>query len=75
VVDQYLNNIYLKEREAIVARTNFQEVVVSSKKEEVVMVSIYSLSKQTRGDIILKTWEANLVESKRLVWEVKKDCE
>jgi hypothetical protein len=29
----------------------------------------------SRGDIILKTWEANLVESKRLAWEVKKSCE
>jgi hypothetical protein len=34
-----------------------------------------SLSKQTRGDIILKTWEANIVERKRLVREVKKACE
>jgi hypothetical protein len=48
---------------------------VSSTKEEVAMVSRLSLSEQTRGDIILKTWEANIVESKRLAKEVKKDCE
>jgi hypothetical protein len=30
-----------------------------------------SLSEQTRGDIILKNWEANIVESKILVKEVK----
>jgi hypothetical protein len=48
---------------------------VSSTKEEVTMVSILSLSEQTRGDIILKTWEANIVESKRLAKEVKKSCE
>jgi hypothetical protein len=34
-----------------------------------------SLSDQTRGDIILKTWEEILVESKRLAREVKTFCE
>jgi hypothetical protein len=48
---------------------------VSSKKEEVDMVSRLSLLEQTRGDIILKTWEANIVERKRLAKEVKKACE
>jgi hypothetical protein len=38
VVNQSLNNIYLKEKEAIAARTTFQEAVVSSAKEEVAMV-------------------------------------
>jgi len=33
-----------------------------------------SLSEQTRGDIILKTWETNLVESKRLAREVNTAC-
>jgi len=39
------------------------------------MVFRLSLSEQTRGDIILNTWEANIVESKRLAKEVKKACE
>jgi len=39
------------------------------------MISRLSLSKKTRGDIILKTWEANIDESKRLDKEVKKYCE
>jgi len=33
VVDQSLNNIFLKEREAIVAWATFQEAVVSSARE------------------------------------------
>jgi hypothetical protein len=33
-----------------------------------------SLSEQTRGDIILKAWEMNLVERKRLAREVSKAC-
>jgi hypothetical protein len=48
---------------------------VSSTKEEVTMVSRLSLSDQTRSDIILKTWEANIVESKRLDKELEKSCE
>jgi hypothetical protein len=39
------------------------------------MVSILFPSEQTRGDIILKTWETNIAESKRMAKEVKKDCE
>jgi hypothetical protein len=53
----------------------FQEAVLSATKEEVTKVTGLSLLEQTRGDIILKTWEANIVESKRLVREVKKACE
>jgi hypothetical protein len=75
VVDQSLNKICLKEREVIVARATFQEEVVSSTREEVHMVSILSLFEQTRGDIILKTWEANIVENKILSKKGKKDCE
>jgi hypothetical protein len=75
VVNQSLNNICLKEREAIVASTTFQEAVVASTREGVSMVSILSPSEQTKGDIILKTWETNIAESKRTTKEVKKDCE
>ena len=32
VIDQTLNNIYLREREVIAARTTFQEAVVLSEK-------------------------------------------
>lgn len=48
---------------------------MSATKEEVTRVTRLSLSEQTRGDIILKTLEANIVESKRLAREVKKACE
>jgi hypothetical protein len=34
-----------------------------------------SISEQTRGDVILKACETNLVESKRLAREVNKACE
>jgi hypothetical protein len=75
VVDQSLNNIHLKEREAIAARVTFQEVILLEEKDELARATRLSLSEKTRGDIILKTWEANLVESKRLASEMKKACE
>jgi hypothetical protein len=41
----------------------------------VARVSRLYLSEQTRGDIILKTWKANLAKNKRLTREVKIACE
>jgi hypothetical protein len=75
LAEHSLNNICIKEKEATAARVTFQEVVLAATKEEVARVTRLSLSEQTRGDIILKTWEANIVESKRLAREVKKSCE
>jgi hypothetical protein len=70
-----LNNIFIKEKEATAAKVTFQEDVLAAAKEEVARVTRLSLSEQTRGDIILKTWEANIVERKRLARELKKSCE
>jgi len=75
VANHSLNNIYIKEREATAARATFQEVVLIAARDEVARFPRLSLSEQTRGDIILKNWEANLAERKRLTREVKKACE
>ena len=39
------------------------------------MASGLSISKQTIGDIILKTWESNIDEGRKMVKEVKEYCE
>jgi hypothetical protein len=75
LVEHSLNNICIKEKEATAARITFQEVVLADRKRGSFRVTRLSLSKKTRGDIILKTWEANIIESKRLAREVKKACE
>jgi hypothetical protein len=75
VADLSLNNIYIKEREATATRAKFQEAILIATKDEVAEVPRLSLSEQTRGDIILKTWETNLAERKRLAREVNKACE
>jgi hypothetical protein len=75
VIDQALNSICLREREDIVAQTTFQESIVSSTKEGVAMASRLSALEHTRGDIILKTWESSIVESRKMTKEVKEFCE
>jgi hypothetical protein len=55
VMDEALSNIVLREREAIVAWTTFQEAVISSAKEGRAMASGLSILEKTKGDIILKT--------------------
>jgi hypothetical protein len=66
--------LFKREKEAIAARTTFQEAVVSSTKG-VAMASRLSVSEQTKGDIILKTWESSIVESRKMDKEVKESCE
>jgi hypothetical protein len=39
------------------------------------MVSRLFSSEKIRGDIILKAWEANIAESKKMAKEVKEACE
>jgi hypothetical protein len=57
VEDLYLNNIYIKEREATIARDTFQEAILIEEKDELARVPRLSLSEQAQGDIILKTSE------------------
>jgi hypothetical protein len=70
-----LDNIGFREREATAAQTTFQELVVSSAREEICITPRLNVAEKIRGDIILNTWEANIVESKRMAKEIKEDCE
>jgi len=75
VADLFLNNIYITEREATTTQATFQEAILIESKGELEKVPRLSLSDKTRGDVILKAWETNLAESKRLAREVNKACE
>jgi len=70
-----MDNICLREREATTTRVTFQEAVVSSAREEILIVPRLSVSEQVRGDILLNTWEANIAESKRTAKEIKETYE
>ena len=75
VVNKSLDNICFREREATAARVTLQEAVVSSAREEMSIVPGLSISEKVRGDIILKTWEANIAKSKRTAKEIKEAYE
>jgi hypothetical protein len=49
--------------------------VALSKKEEVGKIQKLSISEQVKGDVILKVWEADLAENKRITREVNDDCQ
>ena len=73
-VIQSFDNIVLKEKEAKAARATFQKVVVLSAKEELSKIPRLSVTEYIRGDIILKVWDANIAERKKMAKEVKDDC-
>jgi hypothetical protein len=75
VVNESLENICFRKRVAMVAQVTFQEVVVSSAREETHVFPRLFVSEQVRGDIILNNWEANIVESKRTTKEIKEAYE
>jgi chromosome segregation ATPase len=74
-VSKSLDNIILLEKEAKEARNTFQKVVVCSGNKEVSKNLKLSVTEQIRGDIMLKAWETNISENKKIVKEIKDDCE
>jgi hypothetical protein len=74
VVDLSLKNIHIKEREAHSTRIKFQEDVLLVPRDDVSDVPRLSLSEKTSGNIILKSWETNMVKRKRLAREVNESC-
>jgi hypothetical protein len=70
-----LESILLKEREVKAAITTFQKAVALSTKEEVREIQKLSVSEKIKGDIILKVWEVNLAENKKITREVNDDCQ
>ena len=75
MIDQDLNNITLRERGAKAARGVFQEAIILSVKEEMVIASRLSIPEKTRGNIMLKAWEHNIAENRQMAKEVRDSCE
>jgi hypothetical protein len=71
MIEQALNNITVSERGAKVARGVFQEDIISSTKEEIVITSILSIPEQTRRNILLKAWEHNIAKNIKMAKEVR----
>ena len=74
-VSQSLENISFKEKEATVAQAAFKKVVIFSAKEEVPITPKLIFIENIRGDIMLKVWEANISESRKMAKEIKEEYE
>jgi hypothetical protein len=74
-VDDAFDNIILREKEAKVVRITLQKEIIYSIGEEVSKTMKVSATEQIRGNIMLKLWETNKTENKRIVKEIKDDCE
>jgi hypothetical protein len=59
----------------IAARVTLQKAIIYSASEETSKTTKISATEQIRGDIMLKLWETNIVESKRIVKEIIDDYE
>jgi hypothetical protein len=74
-VDNAFDNIILREKEAKEVRITLQKEIIYSTGEEVSKTMKVSATEQIRGDIMLKLWETNITESKRIAKEIRDDCE
>jgi hypothetical protein len=74
-IEQILENISLRERQAEVAQVAFQDAVIATTRIEMINTSKLSIAEQTRGNILLKVWEKNISERRGRANEVKNFCE
>jgi hypothetical protein len=54
LVNQVLENLTTREREARAARVTFQEVVIATNNRDSGSTPKFTISEQTRGNILLK---------------------
>jgi hypothetical protein len=73
-VDNVFDNIILKEKEAKEARVTLQKAIIYLTNEETSKAMKILATEQIRGDIMLKLWETNITENKR-IQEIRDDCE
>ena len=69
------DKIILKEKEAKEARVTFQKAIIYSANEEASNTTKVSATEKIRGDNMLKVWETNIIESKRIAKETRDDRE
>ena len=74
-VSKSLDNIILLEKEAKAVRNTFQKALACSGNREMSKNIKLSVTEQIRGDLMLKVWETDISENKKIVKEIKDDCE
>jgi hypothetical protein len=74
-VRKSLDNIILLEKEVKAARNTFQKAVACSGNRYMSRNLNFSVIEWIRGDTMLKVWETNISENKKIVKEIKDDFE
>ena len=72
VINGSLQNVDDKEKESILAKSKFQELIGWRQSLNLPRVVPFSETEHIKGEIALKTWENNIEESKRLAKEANK---
>jgi hypothetical protein len=75
LVNQVLENLSVREREVGAARVAFQETVIATNNMELISTPRFTISEQTRGNILLKEWEHNISKDKLQDRRVTKSLE
>jgi hypothetical protein len=70
-----VENIILREKEAKAVRITLQKGIIYLTGEEVPKTMKVSATEKIKGDVMLKLWETNIIESKRIAKETRDDHE
>jgi hypothetical protein len=70
-----MEKVLQKEREAKTVRNSFQKIITSLQKEETRKSHKLSISKQLKGDIMIKVWETKLEGYKIITKVVNEYCQ
>ena len=72
LIDQILENLFLREREVRAVWVAFQEAIIATMRKEIRNSFSFPMSEQTRGNILLKEWERNISEGRQQAKEIRK---
>jgi hypothetical protein len=75
LVNQVSENLSTREREVEAARVTFQEVVIATNNKVSESTPRFTISEQTRGNILLKEWEHNITEGKQQAKKITNSLE
>jgi hypothetical protein len=75
LVHQVSENLSARERDAGAARVAFQEAVIATNNRVSSGTPVFTISEQTRGNILLKDWEHNIAMGKEQAQKVTNSLE
>jgi hypothetical protein len=75
LVNQVSENLSTREREAGAAQVAFQEAMITTNNRVSESTPRFTISEQTRGNILLKEWEHNIAEGKQQAKKITNSLE